>query len=453
MTENEFSRRDVTNSGAPRPGDAAPDTVKNAADTANDDVLVSDDKTGVGSSVANDSFKVAAIDDKARVMGRDAKAMTTVALRFIIIVAALGLLGYLLRYIWVGLLPVILAILVAAVLFPAAAKLREWKFPRALASAAVVLGLLGVIIGTFTAMGPAIANQSRQLWTQAEEALNELPHMLDNLPFNVDAAKVDALTQDLLNFLQGQQSNIASGVMTGASMASSVVVALLIMLVILFFILKDGDKFIPWLRKYTGPSIGWHATELFTRIWRTLAGFIQAQAAVALVDAVFIGLGLWLLNVPLAFVLAVITFFASFVPIIGAVTAGALAVIIALVTNGFTNALLVLALIILVQQIEGNVLQPILQSRAMGLHAALVLLSVTVGSALAGIVGAFLAVPVAATITVVLRYHAEMISLRSGEVAPEDIDIRTGETGDDPDDSPRARVRQLYESMSPTYRR
>src|SRR5699024_2975394 len=98
----------------------------------------------------------------------------------------------------------------------------------------------------------------------------------------------------------------------------------------------------------------------------------------------------------------------------------------------------VLALILLVQQIEGNVLQPVLQSKAMGLHAAIVLLSVTVGSTLAGIIGAFLAVPVAATIATVLRYHAEMISLRAKEITPEDIDIRTGAVGDDPEDSPRA---------------
>ena len=151
---------------------------------------------------------------------------------------------------------------------------------------------------------------------------------------------------------------------------------------------------------------------------------------------------------PLAFVLAVVTFFAGFIPIIGAVTAGALAVVIALVSNGLINALLVLALILLVQQIEGNVLQPVLQSKAMGLHAAIVLLSVTVGSTLAGIIGAFLAVPVAATIATVLRYHAEMISLRAKEITPEDIDIRTGAVGDDPEDSPRAQVRKLYEALS-----
>ena len=134
-----------------------------------------------------------------------------------------------------------------------------------------------------------------------------------------------------------------------------------------------------------------------------------------------------------------VTFFASFIPVIGAVTAGALAVIIALVSDGLTKALLALALVIIVQQVEGNVLQPMLQSKAMGLHAAMVLLSVTVGSALAGIIGAFLAVPVAATIAVVFRYHQEMASLRAGEIEAKNIKISTSEGHDT--------VMELYEHL------
>ena len=409
--------------------------------------LVSAEQGEVGQGIVDDSTGDSAIDEKAKVMAKDARAVTSLSWRFIVIVAALGVAGVILYFIWVGLLPVILALLLSSVLAPVAAKLRGWKFPPALAAISTLLGLLLVIVGVFTAMGPVISRQGSQLWTQAEEGVDQLLVMVEDLPVNIDAAQIDQLISDAASFLQGQMSSIASGVISGASAASSVLVTVFVMFIISFFILKDGDNFLPWMRKFTGPSIGWHITELFTRIWKTLAGFIQAQAAVAFVDALFIGLGLWALQVPLAFVLAVITFFAGFIPIIGAVAAGALAVIIALVSNGFTNALLVLALILIVQQVEGNVLQPILQSKAMGLHAAIVLLSVTIGSTLAGIIGAFLAVPVAATIAVVLRYHAEMVSLRAKEITPEDIEIRTGVAGDDPEDSPRARVRKLFEAM------
>ena len=384
--------------------------------------------------------------------------MAKVSVVFILIVAGLALAGYLLKFIWVGLLPVLLAILVSTVLYPISAWLRSKGFPRSLAAVSTLLGLIIVFCGVFAAMAPVVTSQSQALIDQAEDGINQITEMVEKSPIDIQSDQLQSVLQDVVKFAKGQASTIATGVISGFSMASSIVVAALIMLFVTFFIIKDGDKFLPWLRKYTGNSTGWHVTELGARIWKTLSGFIQAQAAVAMVDAVLIGLGLWVLQVPLALVIAVVTFFASFIPIIGAVTAGALAIIIALVSNGLTNALLALALIIIVQQVEGNVLQPMLQSKAMGLHAAVVLLSVTVGSTLAGIVGAFLAVPVAATIAVVVRYHAEMAALRSGEVEASDIDIITG-SKDDPEDfsdvtyendeTPRDKVEQLYQSMSP----
>ena len=385
------------------------------------------------------ALPVSKTDDKSRVLGRDAISLAKVCLVFIIVVAGVGLAGYLLKFIWVGLLPVILAILVCTVLFPVTNWLRAHKFPRALASITTLLGFLAIIGGVFAAMAPVVSSQGASLVSQAEGGLNKLVDMAKDLPFEIDAAKVQEVLDDAMTFIKGQASNIATGVISGVSMASSIAMALAIMLFVAFFILKDGDKFLPWLRTYTGYSAGWHATELLTRVWNTLSGFIQAQAAVAAVDGILIGLGLWVLQVPLALVIGVVTFFASFIPVIGAVTAGALAVIIALVSDGLTKALLAWALIIIVQQVEGNVLQPMLQSKAMGLHAAMVLLSVTVGSALAGIIGAFLAVPVAATIAVVFRYHQEMASLRAGEISTDDIKIATSEGHED--------VMELYENL------
>lgn len=385
------------------------------------------------------TIPVSTTDDKSRVLGRDAISLAKVCLIFIIVVAGVGLAGYLLKFIWVGLLPVILAILVCTVLFPVTNWLRAHKFPRALAAITTLLGFLAIIGGVFAAMAPVVSSQGASLVNQAEGGLNKLVDMAKDLPFDIDAAKVQEVLDDAMTFIKGQASNIATGVISGVSMASSIAMALAIMLFVAFFILKDGDKFLPWLRTYTGYSAGWHATELLTRVWNTLSGFIQAQAAVAAVDGVLIGLGLWVLQVPLALVIGVVTFFASFIPVIGAVTAGVLAVVIALVSDGLTKALLALALIIIVQQVEGNVLQPMLQSKAMGLHAAMVLLSVTVGSALAGIIGAFLAVPVAATIAVVFRYHQEMASLRAGEISTDDIKIATSDGHED--------VLELYENL------
>jgi predicted PurR-regulated permease PerM len=137
-----------------------------------------------------------------------------------------------------------------------------------------------------------------------------------------------------------------------------------------------------------------------------------------LIDAVFIGAALLIVGVPLAIPLALLTFFGGFVPIVGAFVAGAVAVLVALVSNGVTGALIILAVIVLVQQLEGNVLSPWLQSQSMNLHAAVVLLSVTLGSTLFGVTGAFLAVPTVAIAAVVLRYLNDIVDSRSIDPGP-----------------------------------
>lgn len=382
---------------------------------------------------------------KGAILHEDYRQLATFSGRFILIAAALVIAGFALKYVWTGLLPVLLALLVSTVLFPFAAYLRhKLRFPAAAAAATTMLGFFAIIGGVFTLIAPTIRSQGGDLVKQAEGGIEELGKLLEQLPVDINSDRIQTVLNDITNVIKNQASNIANGVITGFSAASSIVVALVIMLFLTFFMVKDGDRFLPFVRRFTGFRMGWHITELASRIWRTLSGFIQAQATVALVDAVLIGLGLWALQVPLAFAIGVVTFFASFIPMIGAIVAGALAVVIALVSNGLTNALLALLVVIIVQQVEGNVLQPMLQSKAMGLHATVVLLSVAVGSSLAGIVGAFLAVPVAATIAVVFRYHATTAQLRSGEVDPEEVEIVTVGEG------PRHRVRELYRSLAPT---
>jgi predicted PurR-regulated permease PerM len=156
---------------------------------------------------------------------------------------------------------------------------------------------------------------------------------------------------------------------------------------------------------------------LSEKTWSTLSEFIRQQAFVGFIDALFIGIGLLVLGVPLVVPLAVLTFLGAFIPIIGAFVAGAFAVLIALVSKGFTVALIVLAIVVVVQQLEGNVLQPIIQGRGFNLHAGVVILAVTAGGSLAGIIGAFLAVPVAALVAVVYRYVRDQLDGRSPEVS------------------------------------
>ena len=328
------------------PGETGTDT-RDFAETVSDYAELSDNPQDVTNRQDDDD-----VTDRAVFIGRDGRWAAGWALRFIIFVAATYILGRILGFIWAGILPIVLALLVATVLWPPTKLLRDkLKFAPALATVVVLVGFFAVIGGIVAAMAPIVRNQGADLVEQAAAGIRQVSERIQGPPLNVDLGEFDGVLNDLTGYLQDQSSQIASGVFTGLSAATSVVVTIVVMLVLTFFFLKDGDKFLPWLRKYTGANAGWHLTEVLTRSWNTLAGFIRTQAIVSFVDATFIGIGLLLLGVPLAFVLAVITFFAGFIPIVGAFTAGALAVIIALVTNGVTNALFVLLLIIAVQQI------------------------------------------------------------------------------------------------------
>ena len=365
--------------------------------------------------------------DRAAILGQDGRWAAGWALRFIIMVAAGYLLWRGLALVWEGLLPVLLAIIVSTVLWPPVRWLRKHKVPSALSVVIVLVTFFAILGGIFTAMAPSITTQSRDLAEQATKGIEQLQQWIQGPPLNVDLGHYNDIINQISTFLQDRVTDIASRVVSGISTAGSIVVTFVLMMVLTFFFLKDGEGFLPMIRRTTGHNVGWHLTEMLTRIWNTLSGFIRVQAIISFVDAVCIGIGLLVLHVPLAPALAVITFFASFIPIVGALVAGALAVIIALVSNGVTNALLVLAIIIAVQQLEGHILQPVLQSKAMNLHAAIVLLSVTIGSTMFGVVGAFLAVPVAATLSVLVRYHFELVALRAGEITIDDIEMATKE--------------------------
>ncbi|MFD4431591.1 AI-2E family transporter, partial [Nocardia sp. NPDC058497] len=238
-------------------------------------------------------------------------------------------------------------------------------------------------------------------------------------PLRIRDEQLDSAVEAIVGRLQSSGAQIASGVFTGVSTATSVLITVFLVVVLVFFFLKDGTRLLPWMHTVFGSRSGRHVEAVLERVWATLGGFIRTQAIVSLVDAVCIGVALFILDVPLALVLTVITFIGGFIPMVGAFVAGALAVLVALVGNGFTTALIVLGVVIAVQQLEGNVLQPVLQSRSMELHAVIVLLAVTAGGSLYGITGAFLAVPVVAMIAVVIRYIGEQIDAATEPEADE----------------------------------
>lgn len=320
-----------------------------------------------------------------------------------------------------ALVPLGLALLVASVLWYPARWLRAHHFSAGLAAATTVLGFFLTIVALVIVVAPNATQQAQTLYYQAFEGVQKMQLWLQGPPLNLRDDDVDHWFASAINWLQARSGLIAGRVFSGLSLASSVMINLMIVVVLLFFFLKDGDRFLPWLRHLTGRRAGWHLTEVLTRAWLTLSGFFRAQAVVSLVDAVFIGLGLVALGIPMWLALATLTFLAGFIPIVGAVVAGAVAVLVAFVSHGLSHALGVLVVVLVVQQLEGNVLSPMLQSKAMNLHPVVVLISVTVGGSQFGIAGAFFAVPVAATIAVVIRCISDLVALRAGELKAEDI--------------------------------
>ena len=340
--------------------------------------------------------------------------VATLSLRFLLVCAALVVAWYIAAQLWVVLLPILLALLLATVLWPPVHFLRRKGAPPALASALVLLLSVLLLFGIIGGLAPQVTSQAEELADQVTAGLGEVQGYITGPPFNLGEDQVGRTVDNVIDEAQANAQSIATRVLTGAVAAGSLVVTALLALVLCFFYLKDGPKFLPWLSGLAGPHAAPHVSALSQRAWVTLSGFIRAQAIVGLADAVFIGIGLFFLGVPLALPLAVLVFFGAFIPIIGALVSGALAVLVALVTQGPTTALLVIALVLVVQQIEGNVLQPILVGRTLDLHPALVILAVTAGGTLAGIIGAFLAVPVVAVAAVAVRYARQQLA----EIAP-----------------------------------
>jgi predicted PurR-regulated permease PerM len=357
------------------------------------------------------------VAERGEVIGQGIAWLARWSLRFILIAGAAVLLWLLVARLWVVVMPVLLGLIITTVLWPPVRWLRAKGMAPALAATVVLLGGLVVLGGFVTLIATSIAGGAGDIADSAGRAIGDMRNWLAGPPFNLADSQLDRLIQQGVEKLQASLGAIANSLLTGVGSVTSGVVTGVVALILAFFFVKDGPRFLPWLSGVTGRRAGGHVTEVLERVWATLGGFIRTQAVVSLIDAVLIGIGLLVLQVPLAIPLAALTFLGGFIPIVGAFVAGGLAVLVALVDQGITVALIVLAIVVVVQQVEGNVLQPMLQSRSLNLHGAVVLLAVTAGGSLFGIAGAFLAVPVAAAAAVVLRYIGERVDARTNPVA------------------------------------
>lgn len=326
--------------------------------------------------------------------------------RLLVVVAAVGLLGRLLSTITVVVVPVLLAGLLAGLLFPVVQWARSHRVPAGAASGVTVLGLVGVVAGLLVLAGRQIVLGFAQLSGSVVTGSRQLLERLEGSPFGWDVGTFDDWIGDVGTTVEDNSQAILDGAMSFGSTAGQLLAGVVILLFTLLFLLMEGERI--WLsvvRLFPAPArravngAGRHG-------WTALVQYARAQGLVAALDAVGIGVGAALLGVPLALPIGILVFLGSFVPVVGAVATGAVAVLVALVANGTTNALLMLGVVVLVQQLEGNVLQPLIMGKAVSLHPLAVFLSVATGAVLYGIAGALFAVPVIAVLNTVVRYLA-----------------------------------------------
>jgi putative heme transporter len=300
-------------------------------------------------------------------------------------------------------LPVIIAVLLTTLLMPVTLWLRAhgWR-PAPSALAPTLLALL-VFIGLWALIIPGFISQSDDLVASVQSGAGEAVAVLE--PLGVEEADVNRAVDDALSTVQGRA--VANEVLTGAVLLTQWAAAIVLIVFLVFFFLKDGRRIWEWVLELFHEDRQPILEEAGARSWRALSTYVQSVFLVATIDAVLIGVALVALGVPVAMPLIVLTFVAAFFPIVGATAAGAAAVLVALVANGLVAALILLAVIVAVQQLEGNVFYPIVVGRKLRLHPVGILLALTAGGVLAGIAGAFLAVPVAAVTAAILDFMRE----------------------------------------------
>jgi predicted PurR-regulated permease PerM len=313
----------------------------------------------------------------------------------ILLVTALGALAvWALLQVRLLVIPVLIALILAAAAAPLVAWLRRKGWSPMLAAWTTLLGGILVLGGVVTLIVFAVRGQWDSLVESATEGFDDLLGWVQELPIPIDQQQIDEWRNSIVDFVTSAE--FGQTALTGVSRATEFVTGLVLMLVVLFFFLKDGDRIWAFfMRPFRGERLE-RGRRVGTTSVKVLGGYIRGTAIVAFVDAFFIGLGLAILQVPLALPLAVIVFLTAFIPLVGATVAGILAALVALVANGPVVALIVVAIVIVVNQLEGDLLQPVVMAQSLKLHPLVILVALTGGTILGGIVGAVLAVPLVA---------------------------------------------------------
>ena len=337
--------------------------------------------------------------------------------RLLLIAIVIYLTARLLGILYIVVVPCVAALLLTALLQPLSARLCRSGLSRLAATwvtllvAALVLGgLIALVANRASADYPTLVAETKHTATQVES-------LLSGPPFHVKSSNVQKFLNDIPSYLSKHKALVEGTVVTGGKIASEFFGGLVLMLFVIFFLIKDGERIWKWLLGAMRAETAQRMDRAGRAAWVVLVYYMRGTVAVAAIHAVVIGLVLWIMGVPLALPLAVLVFLAAFVPLVGLLAAGALAILVTLATKGWVAALILLGILVIEDQLEAHLLQPQVVGRVIRLHPLAVILSLAVGGVLAGIAGAVVAVPIVAVIT---RAVPELRRSEPGDLGPDD---------------------------------
>ena len=326
--------------------------------------------------------------------------------RLLIIAAALVVLGYVFTKLRLIILPVVVALFVSTILVPPARWLRGHGFPSLLATWTVFLAAFVIIAALVLGLYSLTQGQFNQLGHELSNGVDRAERYLTNGPFHFSHKQVNDYTDQAKNFFTKNQGTIVRGALSGATIVLEVVGGLLLTLVLTFFFVKDGDKMSRWALSLFRTE---HRVEdmrtLGRQTWGTMAAYVRGTAANGFVNAVLLSFALLGLGVPLVLPLALLTFIGGFLPIVGAIVSGAFAALVALVIKGPIAALIIIGVTIVIHNVEGYIVGPKVLGHEVNLHPVAIILVLAAGTAIGGIIGAFLAVPLTAILIGVYNHY------------------------------------------------
>jgi predicted PurR-regulated permease PerM len=340
------------------------------------------------------------------------------AWRLLVLAAAIYALAWVAARLSTVLIPVAVALLLAALLHRPVRYLRERGAPQSLSAAVVLVGGLAVVGGTLGVVINAMVNGFADLSSNVTQGVGKVRDWLVGGPLGLSQTQIDNYIDSATKAISDNRSTITSGALSTATTVGHVLAGFFIVLFVTFFFLRDGAQIWAFLTRFLPRGARAPMWRAGNDAWETLHSYVKATVFVAFVDALGIGIGAAVLGVPLALPLGALVFLSSFIPVVGATLSGVVAILVALVAKGPVTALIMVAIVIGVQQLEGHVLQPFVMGRAVALHPLAVILVLTAGIVIAGIVGGLVAVPILAVLNTAVRSLAATRNGRTSGGAP-----------------------------------